>query len=227
MIERVLEPEAMDSPDEAREYDLMDHVSVNAAFVADLLAVAGGADHSLSRTGLILDLGAGTARIPIVLCGEAVAPKVVAIDLAHEMLLVGSYNVAEARCTSRIALLRARVGALPFRDASVPMVVSNSLIHHLPDPAAALKEVCRVAAPGGVVFIRDLFRPASRAELDRLVSVYAASATARQRQLFADSLHAALTVDEVREIVATLPLAKVSVEATSDRHWTLAATRSE
>ena len=42
MIERVLEPEAMDSVDEAGEYDLMDHGAVNAAFVADLLAAVAG-----------------------------------------------------------------------------------------------------------------------------------------------------------------------------------------
>jgi hypothetical protein len=83
-----------------------------------------------------------------------------------------------------------------------------------------------VAAPNGIVFIRDLCRPASSAELDRLVRVHTASATSVQRQLFADSLHAALTVDEVRAIVAALPFAAATVEATSDRHWTLSATRS-
>ena len=35
MIERVLEPEAMESADEARDYDLMDHATVNAIFVDD------------------------------------------------------------------------------------------------------------------------------------------------------------------------------------------------
>jgi ubiquinone/menaquinone biosynthesis C-methylase UbiE len=225
MIARVLEPEAMDSDDEAREYDLMDHVSVNAAFVADLLAMAARAGRSLSPTDWVLDVGTGTARIPITLCGADRACRVVGIDLAHAMLVVGMKNVADTSLTARIALLRASAVALPFGDASVPVVVSNSLIHHLPDPAAAMKDACRVAAPGGIVFIRDLFRPPSRLELDRLVSLHAATATPAQRQLFADSLHAALTVDEVREIVATLPLSTASVAATSDRHWTLAATK--
>ncbi len=224
MIERVLEPESMDSPDEAREYDLMDHAGVNSAFVADFLAMASSAGRSLSGAGFVLDVGTGTARIPITLCGEDRACKVAGVDLAHAMLAAGRRNVADAGLTSRIALLRARAGALPFRDDSTPAVVSNSLIHHLPDPAAAIREMCRVAAPGGVVFIRDLFRPPSRPELDRLVDVHAASATATQRQLFADSLHAALTVSEVREIVATLPLSTAALGATSDRHWTLAAT---
>ena len=222
MIARVLEPEAMDSADEAREYDLMDHVSVNAAFVADLLARVG---RSLSRDDVVLDVGTGTARIPITLCGADAACKVVGVDLAHAMLLVGRDNVIDASLTSRIALWRARADALPCRDALFPIVASNSLIHHLPDPAAAMKEACRVAAPGGIVFMRDLFRPASELELDRLVRVHAATATPAQRQLFADSLHAALTVDEVRDIVAALPFRAASVDATSDRHWTLSATR--
>ena len=38
MLPRVLEPEVMDSPDEARDYDAMDHGQVNRAFVNDLLA---------------------------------------------------------------------------------------------------------------------------------------------------------------------------------------------
>ena len=225
MIERILEPEAMDSADEAREYDLMDHVSVNAAFVADMIAAV----ERISRerwSGFVIDVGAGTARIPIELCRRQQTCKVVCVDLAHEMLLVGRRNVRDEGLTTRIGLLRASVVALPFPNASAPVLASNSLVHHLPDPAAALKEVCRVVAPGGVVFIRDLFRPASRGELDRLVEFHAAGATPAQRQLFADSLHAALTVDEVRAMVRPLPFASVSVDATSDRHWTLVATRA-
>ena len=36
MLKRVLEPEVMDSDEDAREYDSMDHAAVNAVFVADL-----------------------------------------------------------------------------------------------------------------------------------------------------------------------------------------------
>ena len=37
MLPRVLEPEVMDSPEEARDYDAMDHAEVNRRFVADFL----------------------------------------------------------------------------------------------------------------------------------------------------------------------------------------------
>jgi hypothetical protein len=38
MLSRVLEPEAMDTPAEARAYDAMDHSEVNRRFVDDVLA---------------------------------------------------------------------------------------------------------------------------------------------------------------------------------------------
>jgi ubiquinone/menaquinone biosynthesis C-methylase UbiE len=102
--------------------------------------------------------------------------------------------------------------------------MSNSLIHHLRDPDVALAEMCRVTSAGGVIFVRDLLRPASTRQLEQLVGQYAAGETPVQRGLFAASLHAALSLAEVRAIAQRLPLAG-SVEQTSDRHWTLRATR--
>ena len=56
-LRRVLEPEVMDSDEEARDYDAMDHAGVNAAFCDDLTALA-------PDLGAVLDVGTGTARIP-------------------------------------------------------------------------------------------------------------------------------------------------------------------
>ena len=89
MLSRVLEPEVMDTPEEARDYDAMDHAAVNRAFVADFLAVWDGRDP-------ILDVGTGTAQIPIELCRQSPTARVVAIDLAEHMLRVGRDNVRRA-----------------------------------------------------------------------------------------------------------------------------------
>jgi ubiquinone/menaquinone biosynthesis C-methylase UbiE len=226
MIGRQLEVEAMDTVEEAREYDQMAHDAVNSRFVADMLQALARVGRSDWDEQTIVDVGTGTARIPIELCRIVPIGRVVAIDLAHEMLRVARENVSSAGLSARIALQMARATALPFRDACLPAVVSNSLIHHLPEPARALREMTRVVARGGVLFVRDLFRPASSSAVDRLVDTYAADATGHQRQLLDDSLRAALTVDEVREAVAGLPLIQVSLGATSDRHWTLAAVRA-
>ena len=64
-------------------------------------------------------------------------------------------------------------------------------------------------------------RPESAAELDRLVALYAGDANAHQRQMFGESLHAALTLDEVRALAVSFGIAADCVQQTSDRHWTL------
>src|SRR2546425_991525 len=68
VLPRVLEPEVMDWAEEARDYDAMDHAAVNRAFVADFLAVWDGA-------GPVLDVGAGTAQIPLELCRQRPAVR--------------------------------------------------------------------------------------------------------------------------------------------------------
>jgi ubiquinone/menaquinone biosynthesis C-methylase UbiE len=216
MFPRILEPEVMDTPEEARDYDAMDHAAVNRAFVADFLGAWDGANP-------ILDLGTGTAQIPVELCRRSPTAQVVAIDLAEHMLAVGRENVSRARLEARIRLQRVDAKGLPFADATFGAVISNSIVHHIPQPAAVLAEVVRVAAPGAVLFLRDLLRPTDEATWRQLVQTYAGDANAHQRKMFADSLHAALTVEEVRAQVTDLGFDPATVRATTDRHWTWAA----
>ncbi len=216
MLPRTLEPEVMDSPEEAREYDAMDHREVNARFVDDFLLVWGGA-------GPVLDVGTGTALIPIELCRRVPDVRVVGVDLAASMLELGRQNVSRAGLSDRIELRQTDAKAPPFADGAFAVVMSNSIVHHIPEPGDVLAQMVRVCRPGGVLFVRDLLRPADEATLNRLVDTYAAGANDRQRQLFADSLHAALSLPEVRDLMATLGLDPAHVRPTSDRHWTLSA----
>ena len=50
MLTRILEPEVMDSAEEARDYDAMDHGTVNRVFVADFLGFARGGNPILERS---------------------------------------------------------------------------------------------------------------------------------------------------------------------------------
>ena len=90
MLPRVLEPEVMDSPAEARDYDAMDHAGVNRLFAADFLAAWG------AGPGAVLDVGTGTAQIPVELCRQAVRLRVTGVDLAEHMLRLGRDNVSRA-----------------------------------------------------------------------------------------------------------------------------------
>ena len=73
-------------------------------------------------------------------------------------LALAARNVQGAGFQGRILLLRGDAKRLPFADASFGAVVSNSLVHHLPDPLAALAEMARVVRGGGWLFVRDLLR---------------------------------------------------------------------
>ncbi len=225
-LPRVLEVEYMDTVEEAAAYDAMDHSHVNRLFVADLLAALGRRSADADAAMLdVLDLGAGTARIPIELCQKHADARVLAVDAAVHMLELARYNVEIAGMIERVQLLQADAKRLPFRDGLFHVVISNSILHHIPEPLLVVREAARVTAPGGLLFFRDLLRPASAEQLRDLVEQYAGAEAPAARQMFADSLHAALSLSEIRELVATLGFAPESVQATSDRHWTWSARR--
>ncbi len=68
MLPRVLEPEVMDSPDDAQDYDSMDHTVVNEVFVTDLLKEVSSLNGLRMKSDDderpldVLDLGTGTAQ---------------------------------------------------------------------------------------------------------------------------------------------------------------------
>ncbi|HEY1860580.1 MAG TPA: class I SAM-dependent methyltransferase [Gemmataceae bacterium] len=216
MLPRVLEPEVMDTAEEARDYDSMDHATVNRVFVADFLAAWDGGNP-------LLDVGTGTAQIPIELCRQALTANVIAVDLAEEMLQVGRENVRRAGLQDRLVLKCCDAKHLPFPDGAFAAVISNSIMHHIPDPSEVVAEVVRVTRPRGTVFIRDLLRPTNQEMLGRLENLYAGNANAHQQKMFADSLRAALTLDEMRRLVSAIGFDPSAVLQTTDRHWTWTA----
>jgi len=212
-LERVLEPEVMDTYEEARDYDSMDHQAVNKLFVDDLLAVGNiGND--------ILDVGTGTAQIPVELCRQSEDCRIIAIDMAVHMLDLARFNIEMDGFTQRIFLQQIDAKDMLFESEMFDCVMSNSIIHHIPEPLAVLAESIRVTRPGGLLFFRDLLRPESGEEVAHLVSTYAGDENEHQRQMFDDSLRAALSLSEIRAMVSSLGFEAETVQATSDRHWT-------
>ncbi len=228
MLQRILEPEVMDSPQDADEYNDMDHSEVNHRFVQELLAFAeANADPDYEfELGDVLDMGTGTALIPIELCKQHDSCRVMAIDQAVSMLDLAVYNLEVQSLTERITLAHVDAKTMGYDDGNFDVVMSNSLIHHIPDPIVCLKQMARVTKSGGLLFIRDLMRPNDMESMKQLVSTYAGAESEHCQKLFEDSLHAALSLDEIRQRVAELGFAHATVQATSDRHWTWSAVKS-
>jgi ubiquinone/menaquinone biosynthesis C-methylase UbiE len=220
MLPRILEPEVMDSAAEAVDYDGMDHTQVNRQFADDFLELL--PEPRADRTFCVLDVGTGTAQIPIEICRRRSDFRLTAIDLAGHMLQVAQRNVIREGLSGRIRLEQIDAKSLPFPANSFDAVISNSIIHHIPEPQVVLREMVRVLRGGGNLFVRDLLRPQNLESLERLVATYAGQANNHQRQMFGDSLRAALSLDEVCKMLLDAGLPAEWVRQSSDRHWTIA-----
>lgn len=212
-MERILEPEVMDTWEDAIEYDSMDFREVNTAFAEAAIAVG-------PPSGLILDAGTGTARIPIEIARKRPQWQIIAVDLSANMLKVGDRNVREAGLENRIQLDFIDAKKMPYPNGHFDAIISNSIVHHLPDPIPFFDELKRLLKPNGGLFLRDLMRPDDRATVDALVAAIGSEYNDYQTKLFRDSLHAAFTVAEIREMLDTAGLKGVKVYQSSDRHWT-------
>ena len=82
---------------------------VNQLFVSDLLNF--GNDFVT-----VLDVGAGTAQIPIELCRRHAAVRVVAIDMAQHMIDLGRATSSRPALTDRIELRLIDAKKMPFAD---------------------------------------------------------------------------------------------------------------
>jgi ubiquinone/menaquinone biosynthesis C-methylase UbiE len=213
-MDRILEPEVMDTWLAATAYDAMDFTAVNTAFVTDVIA--------LDRDAVkVLDIGTGTARIPILMCQQRPQYLITGIDLAQSMLIIGQRNLEQAQLTQRIRLERVDSQRMPYPDLEFDMVVSNSLVHHLPDPLSLFGEINRLVKPDGAILIRDLIRPETEESVNELVAKFGGDYDAQQQQLFHDSLQAGLTVAEVQALIDRVGLTGVKLSQTSELHWTL------
>ncbi|NEP41854.1 MAG: class I SAM-dependent methyltransferase [Okeania sp. SIO2G4] len=212
-MDRILEPEVMDTWEEAEEYDSMDFLEVNQAFAESSIEIG-------PKKGLVLDVGTGTARIPILICQQQPEWQIIGIDLSKNMLTIGERNIEKAQLQSQVKLELVDAKKIPYSEHSFEMVISNSIVHHLSEPLLLFQEVKRVLQPQGGIFIRDLLRPETPELKEELVDKYARDCNQHQQKLFRDSLQAALTIVEVEKIVKDAGIKEVKIYQSSDRHWT-------
>lgn len=217
-MERIEEPELMDEAAQAEAYAQADFAAVNQGFVDAFVRAFPELDH-----GRIVDLGCGPADIPIRLARRLPKIHVTGVDGAAAMLALGRARLIEEELSDRVELVQ---GVLPgATDGPFDAVVSNSLLHHLHQPAGLWEEIRRVARDGAPIFVMDLMRPASEEQARSIVETYAGDEPELLKRDFFNSLRAAFTLEEVRAQLVAAGLGNLTVEATSDRHLTVAGRR--
>lgn len=213
-MERTPEPELMDDAAQAAAYAAADFEEPHARFV-DLFQATFPAE---DLRGEVLDLGCGPADISLRFARVYPHCVVHGVDGAEAMLAEGRARLAREGFERRVRLHR---GYLPEADlpaAAYAAVISNSLLHHLRDPAALWTTARRCGRPGAPLFVMDLRRPASRTEAAALVDEYAAGEPAVLRHDFFHSLLAAYRPEEVATQLREAGLKGLTVTEVSDRH---------
>jgi SAM-dependent methyltransferase len=107
------------------------------------------------RPGMrLLDCRSGPGTITLDLA-EAVAPgEVIGMDISAVQVERARALVAE-RGVTNVRFDLGDITALPFADGSFDVAFAHTVLMHLRDPQAALREMRRVVRPGGIVAVRD------------------------------------------------------------------------
>lgn len=128
----------------ASHYDRRWHAYISASLDATLARL------ELDAGAAVLDIGCGSGELLHRLAGARPDLSLTGIEPSAGML-----GVAAAKARPDARLIRADAELLPFADSSFDAVTCTSVLHHLPDPAAALAEIHRVLKPGGLLVLTD------------------------------------------------------------------------
>lgn len=112
----------------------------------------------------VADLGCGTGNVAELLA--PVVAKVIAVDQSQPMLDAAGRRLEGSPTASRVDLREGSLEALPIDDGEVDAVCCSLVLHHVDDPAAAVREMRRVLRSdrgGGVALVIDMVEHA-RAE---------------------------------------------------------------
>ena len=212
-MDRILEPELMDDPAQVEAYAATDFSAENQGFVERFKEY-----FPEFSQGKVLDLGCGPADIPIRFAKLYPACQVIGVDASAPMIQRGEQVVTQAGLADRVTLRCERyeeVAGARIVDA----VISNSLLHHLPNPLQFWQKIRQLVRPGAPVLVMDLLRPESPEAAQVIVDRYAAGAPDILRRDFYNSLLAAFTEDEVTTQLARMNLTRLLIDIPDDRHW--------
>lgn len=219
-MQRIPEPELMDSAAQTAAYAAADFSESNSLFVSSFLQRF----PDLPAGGRLADLGCGPGDITVRLAKALPGWRIDGLDAGENML-----KLARRRLETEAQALEIdfRLSYLPdpsLEAGAWDALVSNSLLHHLPEPHALWTSIGHMGRPGSAVLVMDLARPGSLAAAKQLVEQYSEGEPEVLREDFYNSLLAAYTVDEVIDQLRKAGLDQIGVDMASDRHWIASGT---
>ena len=199
---RIPEPEVMDDSGEVEAYAsaaAQAHLdAIDNTFVEHARRLVAGCEQ-----GRTLDIGTGPGQIVIKLARRLPQWSFIGVDRSPAMIGQARANLAGAGDADRgqVEFEMADGNRLPFPDKSFGLVMCNSVLHHLAEPEKLLREIARLAAPGGAVLLRDLRRP-NRLAYPLHVRWHGRNYSGAMLRLYRDSVRAAYTTLELQRMLS-------------------------
>ena len=213
-MRRITEPEIMNDEEQVRAYAAADFEQPHSQFITLL----GEKRPSLPATGYALDMGCGSGDITRRFARAYPGWTVDAIDGSEVMLDVARETAIKEAIDERLNFINVLLPEPPPVDCKYDLIFSNSVLHHLSNPALFWKSLVERSAEHSDVFVMDLIRPASRQEAEAMVQHYSAGEPDILRSDFYNSLLAAFEPEEIAEQLEQASLAHLQREVVSDRH---------
>lgn len=118
---------------------------------------------AIGSPATVLDLGCGTGTLALMLHDAHPQARIIGMDVDGAILAIAFRKTQQVEL-DRLALMQASAPLIPLEGASLDVVVSSLVIHHLTteNKRAAFQECFRALRPGGLLFIADFAPPRSR-----------------------------------------------------------------
>lgn len=130
-----------------------EHLSADVLGGFDLM---GELANRVPEGAVVADLGCGPGELAARLAERACL--VIGVDNAPNMIERATARFCGTELETRVSLRQGELTQLPLREEEAQVVVLSMVLHHLPDPLAALNEARRVLAPGGLLLVADFDR---------------------------------------------------------------------
>lgn len=114
---------------------------------------------AFTETHRLLDVATGTADLALEAAAAFPGIQVTGLDFVEEMLVLAKRKAAQRHLSERVRFLQGDALDLPFPSGSFDTVSVAFGIRNMPDRIRALREMIRVAIPGGRVMVLEFNLP--------------------------------------------------------------------
>jgi SAM-dependent methyltransferase len=214
-MQRIPEPELMDTDAQARAYAAADFSQAHQSYVT----LFDKTFPNRPARATVLDLGCGPADVTLRFARANPGYTFHAVDGSAAMLRYARKALRSRRGLSRrVRFVQGYIPGAPPPRRHYDVILSNNFLHHLHDPTVLWNCVRSYSKRGTLVFVTDLFRPTSRAQARALVSKYSAAEAPVLRRDFHNSLLAAFAPAEIEQQLTDAGLDQLTIQVISDRH---------